>query len=162
MRLIKGRGRRDFRTYDRKISLVQKGAFAISEPAPGKNSKINQAMKNLIAALAASFALAGLVVNLQAADAAPAEKPAMERRTGVTPFRGTVSAVDKVAGTISIKNAEMIRVFHVVTDTKITKDGNPASVEDAAVGDYATGAYLTKVGKIELRSLKLGSASKKK
>lgn len=119
-------------------------------------------MKSLLAALTASFALAGFVANLQAAEVAPAEKPARQTRAGITPFRGTVSAVDKAASTISIKNAEMIRVFHVVADTKFTRDGNPANVEDAAVGDYATGAYLTKAGRSELKSLKLGSDPKKK
>ena len=119
-------------------------------------------MKSLIAALIASFGFAGLVANLPAADAAPVEKPAPERRTGVTPFRGNVSAVGKDAGTISIKNAEMIRVFHVAADAKITRDGSPATVEDAAVGDYATGSYLNKAGKMELKTLNLRPAPKKK
>lgn len=119
-------------------------------------------MKNLIAALIASFALAGFVANLHAADAAPAEKPAKEKRVGATPFRGIVSAVDKEASTISLKGAEKDRVFHVVAETKFTRNGNPATVADAAVGDYATGSYLAKSGKNELKVLNLRPAPKKK
>lgn len=119
-------------------------------------------MKKLIATLIASIALVGFVSNLQAADSAPVEKPAKAKKPGATQFRGTVSAVDKSANTISVKNTEKTRVFEVVGETKITKNGSPATVADAAVGDYATGSYLDKAGKLELKSLKLGPAPKKK
>ena len=52
-------------------------------------------------------------------------------------FRGTVSAVDAKAMTLTVGK----RTFEVTSDTKITKDGKPAILSDIAVGDKIGGAY---------------------
>lgn len=119
-------------------------------------------MKNFIAALITSFALAGFAANLPAADSAPAEKPATVKRPEHIPFLGTVTAVDQAAKTISLTGTEKDRLFHLAAGTKIIRNGRRATLAEAVVGDYATGAYLRKDGTNELKSIKLGPAPKEK
>lgn len=52
-------------------------------------------------------------------------------------FRGTVSAVDTNAMTLTVGK----RTFEVTSDTKITKNGQPAILSDIATGDKVGGAY---------------------
>jgi len=52
-------------------------------------------------------------------------------------FRGTVSAVDAKAMTLTVGQ----RTFDVTSETKITKNGQPAILSDIAVGDKVGGAY---------------------
>ena len=72
------------------------------------------------------------------APAAPGQtEPAKPKKHEGNVFRGTVSAVDAKAMTLTIKN----RTFEVTSETKITKDGKPAILSDIAVGDKVGGAY---------------------
>ena len=52
-------------------------------------------------------------------------------------FRGEVSAVDAKAMTLTIGK----RTFEVTSETKITKNGEPAVLGDITVGDKVGGAY---------------------
>ncbi len=52
-------------------------------------------------------------------------------------FRGTVGAVDTTAMTLTVGK----RTFDVTSETKITKNGQPAILSDIAVGDKVGGAY---------------------
>ncbi len=52
-------------------------------------------------------------------------------------FRGSVSAVDTKAMTLTVGK----RTFEVTSETKITKNGQPAILSDIAVGDKIGGAY---------------------
>ena len=52
-------------------------------------------------------------------------------------FHGTVSAVDAKAMTLTVGK----RTFAVTSETKITKNGQPAILSDIAVGDKIGGAY---------------------
>lgn len=80
------------------------------------------------------------------APAAPAATPATPDQTTPAPakpkkqglvFRGTVSTVDTNAMTLTVGT----RTFDITSDTKITKDGQPAILSDIAVGDKVSGAY---------------------
>jgi len=64
-------------------------------------------------------------------------EPAKPDKHTATPFKGTVTAVDTKAMTMTVKS----RTFEVTSDTKITKDGKPAILSDIAVGDKVGGAY---------------------
>ena len=55
----------------------------------------------------------------------------------ILPFHGKISAVDTTAATITIGKM----TINITSETKITKDGKPATVADLAVGDMAGGAY---------------------
>ncbi len=52
-------------------------------------------------------------------------------------FHGAVSAVDAKAMTLTVGK----RTFVVTSETKITKNGQPAILSDIAVGDKIGGAY---------------------
>lgn len=55
------------------------------------------------------------------------------------PFRGTVTAVDAAAKTVTIKE----RVFHISSESKLTKNGQTATVGDIAVADMIVGNFTT-------------------
>ena len=64
-------------------------------------------------------------------------EPAKPKKHEVNVFRGIVSAVDAKAMTLTINK----RTFEVTSDTKITKNGQPAILSDISVGDKIGGAY---------------------
>lgn len=76
-----------------------------------------------------------------------------KRETG--PFRGKVASVDKEAKTFTVGQ----RVFLVNEDTKIVKNGKPAKLEDAVVGEDVGGVYKlekTADGKLIATSVRFG------
>jgi len=81
----------------------------------------------------------------EAAKPAPAE--------GAVPFRGKIAAVDKSAMTFTVGE----RVFHVTSETKITRSGKPATLADAVVGDAVAGNYLKgDDGKLTAKMVRFG------
>jgi hypothetical protein len=71
------------------------------------------------------------VTPAQSTPAAPAKS-----KKGLV-FKGTVSAVDTNAMTLTVET----RTFVVTSDTKIIKDGKPATLGDAVVGEPVSGTY---------------------
>jgi len=53
------------------------------------------------------------------------------------PFHGKVAAVDTAAMTVSVASL----TINVTSETKITKDGKPATLSDIAVGDTVGGSF---------------------
>ncbi len=109
-------------------------------------------------------AMLWLAPSISTAEEKPSEKPAAksadakkdapkpEKKPRATPFRGKISAVDKTAGTITVGT----RTFVVTPETKITKDDHAATLDDAVVGENATGSYLKgEDGKLNASSLRL-------
>ena len=81
--------------------------------------------------------------------AAKAEK----KNQRYVPFHGKVDLVDKTAGTVKVGE----RTFHVTPETKITKAGKPATVQEASVGEEVGGAFQQgDSGRLELTSLRIG------
>src|SRR5437867_10042428 len=97
----------------------------------------------LIAALLAAAAI-GVVLPVQAADKPTPADPAKPTRL---PFGGKLKAVDKVAKTITI-DRENKNTFAVTSETRITKAGKPATLDDAVVGDNVGGLAVEKDGKL--------------
>jgi hypothetical protein len=75
-----------------------------------------------------------------AAEKKDAPKEGKKKREGL-PARGKVTAIDKAAKTFKVGE----RVFHINAETRITKAGKPAKLEDAAVGEDV-GIYYKKDG----------------
>jgi hypothetical protein len=78
------------------------------------------------------------------------------------PYGGTLSAVDKKAMTVTVKKKDSEKTFSVASTTKITKNGKPATLDDAVVGEEA-GVYFKDAdgGKAEAISLRLGAKPEK-
>lgn len=75
-----------------------------------------------------------------AAENKEAPKKGKKKGEGL-PARGKVAAIDKAAKTFKVGE----RVFHITAETRITKAGKPAKLEDAAVGEEV-GIYYKREG----------------
>jgi len=94
----------------------------------------------LISLLAAAFVAAPVVARAQDKGATPpaAADQNAKPKTHVVPFHGKVAAVDAQAMTLTVGHM----VIHVTADTKVTKDGQPATLADGVVGQPVGGAYV--------------------
>ncbi len=84
---------------------------------------------------------------------APAPKPAKP-----TEFRGTLTAVDTAASTITVATQKSTKdtekTIAIASTTKVKKDGKPATLADFSVGDKVSGSYRTDdAGKMTAASL---------
>ena len=59
------------------------------------------------------------------------------RKSGVVPFHGKLKAVDTAADTIAVGS----KTYHITPDTKLFKSDQPATLQDAVVGETVSGAY---------------------
>lgn len=104
----------------------------------------------LIAACAAIAA-----PRLGAADKKPAPAEAKKAvKAKIIPFTGKLTAVDKQAKTITVGE----RVFQITSETRISKAGKPAILEDGVVGEEVAGAYRSAAGdKLEATTVRFGA-----
>ena len=87
------------------------------------------------------------------------EKSTTKKPKGM-PFNGTISAVDKNANTISI-GKQKVRIFHLSSNTKITRNKAPSTINDVTAGDHVGGyAFENAEGKLEVKTLNLGEKTK--
>lgn len=88
--------------------------------------------------------------NKPAADTEKSTKP----KRDTAPFKGKVASVDKAAMTFMVGE----RTFQVTSETKITKAGKPATLEDAVVGEEVAGrSKKTADGKLVALSIRFGA-----
>lgn len=97
-------------------------------------------------------------VSTARADDKPEAKEAVKKpASDQVPFRGKISSVDKTAKTITLEGKEKGRSIHITAATKIKKAGQPATFEDAKVGEEVGGlAKKTADGKLQGVSLRVG------
>jgi hypothetical protein len=100
--------------------------------------------------------------------AAPALSHAQDTSTNVpaastpkhrhgAPFHGTVSMLDTNAMTLTVGKLTV----QVTSETKITKDGEPATLADGVVGEMASGYYKKDAdGKLNATTIHFGSKKK--
>ena len=104
-------------------------------------------------------ALVSLALPVAAADASSnAEAVQQGKKAGkVAPFQGKISAVDTIGKTLTLAGKEKNRLITITSETKITKNGQPATLGDAAVGEVVGGrAKVTAEGQFEALSLRIG------
>ncbi len=91
-----------------------------------------------------SLALAFAAVPLIAQNASPEQKapaaqtvnpPQPARQPGAGPFHGKLATVDKAARTITVGK----RTFQITPETRINREGKPATLEQAVVGEPVSG-----------------------
>jgi hypothetical protein len=94
------------------------------------------------------------------APAAPEQKaevpPVTHKKHDHSVFNGKLSAIDTNAMTLTVGE----RTFEITSETKITKDGEPAILSDGVVGEMARGAYKKGAdGKLSATSVHFGAKS---
>lgn len=90
-----------------------------------------------------------------ATNAAPAK---VKKPKSSLVFHGAAAAVDTKAMTLKVGE----RTFDITSKTKITKNGEPATLSDITVGEMVGGAYKKGAdGKLEATSVKVGGKKKK-
>jgi hypothetical protein len=94
---------------------------------------------------------------LSRAQDAGTNAPATSHHRHGAPFHGTVSALDTNAMTLTVGKLTM----QVTSKTKITKDGKPATLADAAVGEPVSGYYVKDAGgKLNATTIHFGGKKK--
>jgi hypothetical protein len=84
--------------------------------------------------------------------------PGKSKKHGV-PFNGKLAAVDAQAMTFTVGKM----VIHVTADTKVTRNGQPATLADGVVGEPVGGAYQkAEDGQLNATVLHLGAKPKDK
>ena len=85
--------------------------------------------------------------------------PAKPKKHNNPPFHGKLSAVDTNAKTLTVGALTL----QVTPDTKITKDGQPATLLDGVVGQPVSGSYKkTNDGKLNAVTVHFGAKSGEK
>jgi len=113
-------------------------------------------------------AIAGMPVQLlaqstnkPAADkkSAAARKDSAAKKKTAHPFHGKLAEVDKVAKTIKVGES----IYQITSETKITKAGKPATLEDGVVGEPVSGyAKPTEAGKMTATTVRFGAKVEEK
>jgi hypothetical protein len=84
-------------------------------------------------------------------------KPKAAKHPG-TAFRGQLEATDKLAMTLTVSSKGKSRTLAVTSKTRFTKDGKPAILSDATIGDQVAGYYKkAKRGQLEVISVRFGA-----
>jgi hypothetical protein len=112
---------------------------------------------------AAAMVAAPTITRAQDATNAPAASdqtaPVKHKKHDHSVFSGKLSAIDTNAMTLTVGE----RTFEITSDTKITKDGQPAVLADGVVGEMAGGAYKKGAdGKLDATTVSFGEKKKKK
>lgn len=68
-------------------------------------------------------------------------------------YHGKVASVDTAAKTFTVGK----RTFKVTDQTKITKQGETATMDDVVVGEKVSGSYWKKEDGLEAKSVKIGA-----
>lgn len=118
-------------------------------------------MKLRLFPLLAALTLAPLGLPARAADTpAPAEAApdaGKKKASDRLPFRGTIKSTDAVAMTITLGSQQRDRVFHLTSESRITKAGEPAVFGDIKPGEEVGGQYRRRGnGEMEVLSLRVG------
>jgi hypothetical protein len=109
-------------------------------------------LSGLVALLA--IAMVGTPVALRAQTTnAPAKKAEKKPGNGPLPFHGNIKSIDNSAKTLSVGK----ETFQITSETKITKQGKPATLADGAEGEPVAGSYKKEAdGKLNAVSIRFG------
>jgi hypothetical protein len=118
--------------------------------------KTSIAKKTLFSLMAA--ALVAVPAISRADDMTNAPSSSVPAKKHGAPFHGKISAVDTSAMTITV--GEM--TIEATSETKIMKNGQPATLSDLTVGDMASGYYKKDdAGKMTATTIRIGAKMKK-
>ena len=128
------------------------------------SSTITKQMKKQIALFAiVAAALVAAPAVLRAEDKPAKHEAGQEaapgaKKKGVTPFHGNLASVDTAASTLTVGST----TINVTSETKITKNGKPATLADLTVGEKISGAYKkSEDGKNNATTVRVGDSPEK-
>jgi hypothetical protein len=106
-----------------------------------------------------AIAVEGLPDNARAQETkTPATEKKESRKSGIVPFHGKLKAVDATAKTLAVGEL----TIQITAETKISKAGQPASLEDGVVGEDVSGAYKkTTAGELDATTVRFGPKPEK-
>lgn len=135
---------------------------AIGLPVLGKSFMKSNLFTLLGAALLTAFLTgSAFTAHAQEKEKTEASTPAAPKidPNRKLPFYAKVAAVDKKNKTLKLGQ----RVFKVMPDTKMIKgDDQPATLDDAKIGEIAGGSYRNNDGTLELVMIRFGPKPEKK
>lgn len=119
-------------------------------------------MKKSILKLAAATFLGAVLLTIPAlsrADDASTNAPSTApEKTGPAKFYGPITAVDTNAMTFTVGD----QTFNITSESHLTKNGQPATLSDAVVGEPARGSYTTgSDGKLNITKVRFGKSGGK-
>jgi len=115
-----------------------------------KKSIVHIALFGLVAAALVVVPATSHAEDKPKTDAPPAAKKAHAQ------FRGKVTAVDTAAMTLTVDT----QVIYVTSETKITRNGKPATLSEITVGETATGSCKKDdAGKMDATTIHAGEAA---
>ena len=121
-----------------------------------KTNLLGIAAISLVATMVAVSPARGFAQEKKNEKTSAAEKkspPKGEKKEGRGPFHGKLGAVDKGAKTITVGE----RTFQITSDSKLSKGGKPATLDDAVVGEEVSGNYQkSDDGKLNARTVRFG------
>ncbi len=121
--------------------------------------KLNSLKLSVLTLCAAAMLVMPMLSRAQSTTNAPAaSNPAQPKHHGkVMPFRGNLVSTDTNAMSFVVGTLN----FQVTSDTIIKKDGKPATLADAVVGQPARGAYTKQSdGTLDVVSVNFGQKKK--
>ena len=117
------------------------------------------ALIGLIAAgIAVPVLLSAQDAGTNTTDTAAAPATPHKHKHGGTPFRGSVESLDTNAMTLTVGS----HTFDITPKTKITSNGDPATLADGVIGEKVSGSYRTnKDGDLDAVTVRFGAHKKK-
>jgi len=120
-----------------------------------QNMKTNIAKTILFALVTAALVAVPAISRAQDSTNMPAA--AAPKKHGTPPIHGKVAAVDTAAMTITIGES----TINITSETKISKDGQPATLSDIVVGDTVSASYKKDdAGKMNATTIRDGKKKK--
>ena len=115
-----------------------------------KKSIVHIALLGLVAAALVAVPATSRAEDKPKTDTPPAAKKAHAQ------FRGKVTAIDTAAMTLTVDT----QVIYVTSETKITRNGKPATLSEITVGETATGSCKKDdAGKMDATTIHAGEAA---
>jgi phage baseplate assembly protein gpV len=122
------------------------GIVLFVEVATMSNSPMKTILSTSALAAILSLALVGTSAQAQTPTTTPAPSttspaPAKVKKSGKIEYKGTVTAIDPSAKTITVQGSKATITLSIASTTTFKKDGKPATLEDFTVGEKVTGSY---------------------
>jgi Cu/Ag efflux protein CusF len=123
-----------------------------------KKNLVQFTIASLFAVAIVSLPLAGRAADTNAPAAEQTAPAKVKKPREIMSFHGKLAAIDTNAMTFTVGK----RTFAVTSETKINKDGKPATLSEAVIGESVGGAYKKGEGdKLNATTVHFGTKAEK-